>query len=149
MGWSCNRDAGLTLDALKRFCVQQNGSSNTYTSKGTTYFFEISRNEHSDGAITGTIWKIQPDGMCRRSGSLRIEGDGTISRGPAILKKVPVYRLDLRLTNGHLIRVLYPYEVVDQENLSKAAEQWENVETASVSTPDGKNLISTAMMLVD
>jgi hypothetical protein len=58
--------------------------------KGKRYFFEASNKEHGDGAITGTVWRMLDDleGRCRRSSTFRIEGDGTVTRAPAWLRKV-------------------------------------------------------------
>jgi hypothetical protein len=72
------------------------GSSNAYTVKGTTYFLEQGR-EQRDGAITGTVWKmttssVNDDGIevkhCEKSGSFRIDHDGTVKRYPAGLKNI-------------------------------------------------------------
>lgn len=88
MGWSCNASAGFVLDAFGAACVESTGSSNTYETKGKRYFFEVSSTEHDDGAITGSIFKfIGSGGFCVKSGSFRIEGDGTVTRAPAFLKK--------------------------------------------------------------
>lgn len=94
MGWSCAHAASETLGAWTAACVAQTGSSNCYRTSRGSYFFEVSRTEHYDGAITGTIWREIPplpgDGpdtrRCRRGGSFRIEPDGKVSRAPAFLK---------------------------------------------------------------
>jgi len=86
MGWSCARDAGRTLDAFSKACIENSGSQNTWKdAQGRSYFFETSRTEHHDGAITGTVWRVV-GGLCRRSGSFRIEADGRVSRAPRFLK---------------------------------------------------------------
>ena len=60
---------------------------NTFTTSRGKYFFETSRTEHSDGAITGTIQKWIPGtDFTKISGSFRIEGDGTVTRAPKFLK---------------------------------------------------------------
>jgi len=88
MGWSCNRDAGKTLDRITVKCLDQTAMQNTFESRGSKYFWDISRKEHDDGAITGSVWKYLPGGThCRQSGTFRIEGDGTFSRGPAWMKE--------------------------------------------------------------
>jgi hypothetical protein len=90
MGWSCARDAGYVLDAFTAACIKNSGNQNTWTDPktGKRYFFETSRTEHYDGAITGTIWRFLPDDKhVRKSGSFRIEGDGEVTRAPAFLKK--------------------------------------------------------------
>lgn len=90
MGWSCASDAARTMDEMVRGCVAASGQSNCYTSGGHRYFWETSRLEHTDGAITGGIFKILPNERCRRVGSFRIEPDGTISRAPSGLKAMAV-----------------------------------------------------------
>lgn len=86
MGWSCRADAGNVLDKMSAACVASTGMSNTWEHNGVRYFFEISRTEHADGAITGSVCKFVGKDLCRKSGSIRIEGDGTITRAPAFLK---------------------------------------------------------------
>jgi len=87
MGWSCNAKAGWVLDAWINACFAQSGCQNNFEANGQKYFFETSRKEHNDGAITGVVWRNLPDGKsCRQSGSFRIEGDGTVTRAPAFLK---------------------------------------------------------------
>ncbi len=87
MGWSCRADAGAVLDAWDKACVAQTGMSNVYESRGQQYFFELSRTEHTDGAITGSIWNKRLSGLCKKTGTFRIEGDGTQTRAPSFLKK--------------------------------------------------------------
>lgn len=92
MGWSCRADAARTMEAWTAACVSQTGSQNTYRVDGAEFFWEVSRTEHSDGAITGMIVKVvgpgsTPDStMCRRVGTFRINGDGTVARAPRFLK---------------------------------------------------------------
>ena len=88
MGWSCRADAARTYREWDEFCRTQTGSSNTFISNGERYFYEGSRREHSDGAITGTIWKFVGENQARKAGTFRIEGDGTVTRAPAILKNL-------------------------------------------------------------
>lgn len=95
MGWSCSSKAGKTLDAIQQFCHSQTGSSNTWQAGDKSYFFEVGR-EQPDGAITATIYKFVDNSRCIKSGSLRIEPDGKISRGPKILKDVPVLILSIQ-----------------------------------------------------
>ena len=82
MGWSCRQDAMETLEAWGNFCVNQMGSQNTYEYRGSKYFFDTSRKEHTDGAITGSVFKMTGE-LCRKCGSFRIEGNGTVTRAPA------------------------------------------------------------------
>ena len=91
MGWSCRADAGRTMDALVKACREQTKMSSNYIEDGREYFWEPSNREHADGAITGSILLMlekRPDGSgtCRKVGSFRIEPDGSVKRGPAILK---------------------------------------------------------------
>lgn len=87
MGWSCNAKAGNVLNAWQDACAAQNGSSNVFTTARGKYFFEVSRTEHLDGAITGTVQKWIPGtSFVKPSGSFRIEGDGSVTRGPKSLK---------------------------------------------------------------
>jgi hypothetical protein len=97
MGWSCSKKAGDVIDVWTEACVKQTGSQNIFkmgdnrSSKGEihTYFWETSAlTEHSDGAITGSIWRFVDDNKCRRNGTFRIEGNGIISRAPKFLKNL-------------------------------------------------------------
>lgn len=83
MGWSCRADAGDVMQSWTRKCVAATGSQNTYTgTDGRGYFWEVSRREHDDGAITGTVYQHTGPEHCRKAGSFRIDGDGTVSRYP-------------------------------------------------------------------
>ena len=88
MGWSCRADAANTMDRWTEFCIAQSGSQNTFKANGHTYFWEASRTEHSDGAITGSVHKMLPGGLCRKSGTFRIEGNGQVTRAPACLAEL-------------------------------------------------------------
>lgn len=104
MGWSCRADAGKTMDAWIAACVESTGSSNVYiTSDGTEFFWEASRIEHADGAITGSIFKTirKPTaedlaknpylaGWSVKAGTFRINPDGSIARAPKWLKGAAV-----------------------------------------------------------
>jgi hypothetical protein len=90
MGWSCTRKAGDVAEAWREHCVAQTGASNTYRAGDKQYFFEIGR-EQDDGAIVGSIFRMEPepngDGfLAYRSGSFRIAPDGRIVRAPKALK---------------------------------------------------------------
>ena len=99
MGWSCRADAGDVMADMTAACRRAgDGSSNVYQdARGARYFWEVSRTEHRDGAITGTIWRFLPDGEhVRRAGSFRIDGDGTIARMPAPLRALlEAYRAEM------------------------------------------------------
>ena len=92
MGWSCRADAAKTAEKWAAACVAQTGSQNVFRTKGRTYFWENSRKEYDDGAITGSVFRMLGNGEingtnpCVKSGSFRIEGDGTVARAPKFLK---------------------------------------------------------------
>lgn len=88
MGWSCRADAANTMYKWSDACRKSTDSSNTWVEvDGKCYFYETSHTEHRDGAITGTIWRFTDDEHAVRSGTFRINPDGTIARAPAFLKK--------------------------------------------------------------
>lgn len=87
MGWSCSKAASEVMTKISNACIAQTGSQNTFKVKNTEFFFEASRKEHYDGAITGSIVKMLPNNMCRKAGSFKINGDGTIERAPKFMKK--------------------------------------------------------------
>lgn len=86
MGWSCTRAAGDVLERWEEICRKQTETQNEFLVGSQRYFWEKSSTEHSDGAITGTIWKYVSDTRVRRSGTFRIEGSGQITRAPSCLK---------------------------------------------------------------
>jgi hypothetical protein len=87
MGWSCTQKAGTTLSKMKEICLAITEKQNCWEDNGKSFFFEIGR-EQRDGAITGIILRINEQNYIKKSGSLRIEPDGQVSRGPAIFKKL-------------------------------------------------------------
>jgi hypothetical protein len=77
------------MDKWTQACIANSGSQNQWSEKGNTYFFEHTRRDHDDGAICGSIWKFLPDGVhVRKSGSFRINGDGTVAKAPKFLKSL-------------------------------------------------------------
>ena len=90
MGWSCRKDAAEVSDTWVEACLAQTKSQNTFEVKGVKYFWETSRKEHGDGAITGTIWKFVDETHVNRTGTFHIEGNGTITRAPKFLKDAAV-----------------------------------------------------------
>ena len=87
MGYSFSTKAGHVLDAWQDACHALSGCSNVYTTPKGKYFFQVTRKEHYDGAITGTLMKYLPGtNLVKPGGSFRIEGDGEVTRGPKILK---------------------------------------------------------------
>jgi len=103
MGWSCRSEAAEVMRKWTDACLAQTNMQNEFfVQRGKSasgapgpvdrYFWELSRKEHNDGAITGTIMKVlstTPEGvsMAKRCGAFRIEGDGTITCAPKFLKK--------------------------------------------------------------
>lgn len=87
MGWSCRVDAANTERAWDEACRASTGSSNMWVDGDKKFFYEASRTEHRDGAITGVIWKFVDETHVVKVGTFRINGDGTIARAPAFLKK--------------------------------------------------------------
>jgi hypothetical protein len=97
MGYSCRRSAQLCVDEIEKRIIPATGPSNTWMYKGNTYFWERGR-EQDDGAITGTVWLIydkpgSPIGenstkLCHRSGTIRVEGHGKLTRWPFIPREV-------------------------------------------------------------
>lgn len=87
MGWSYAQAAGKVMDRWTKACLANSGSQNQWSVKGETYFFETTCADHEDGAICGSIWRFLPDEIhVRRSGTFRINGNGTIARAPKFLK---------------------------------------------------------------
>lgn len=88
MGWSCAAAAGDTLRALDRVCLEQTGMQNCYLgTDGSEFMYEVSRTEHADGAITGSVWRLvvmdESDSKgAVAAGNFRIAGDGKITRWP-------------------------------------------------------------------
>lgn len=97
MGWSCRADASKVMDLWTAMCIATTGSSNVWKSGNDFYMDEHSGKEHDDGGITGTIMRFLPNmpdgsvditkpGTCVKVSTYRINGDGTVKRGPAFLK---------------------------------------------------------------
>lgn len=112
MGWSCRKSAG-DVDALfTEACVAMSGMSNVFQDPVSRiwYMLETSRKEHDDGAITGTTLKFvdgDPRGKSSnravKSGSWRINGNGTIARAPKVLKDY-VWRIRTHKDCGGAVR---------------------------------------------
>jgi hypothetical protein len=125
MGWSCRRDAGLRLDAISAACIAQTGSSNIFKVGNDTYFWETGK-EQRDGAITGSVNKFIGEDKCRRSGGFRIEGDGTMKRGPKWMQNVPAIMVQYRISGQTgFIGTLYQGETpLTEELFTKWCESW-------------------------
>lgn len=118
MGWSANRDACLTLEVITAHCIADSGQQNVYHVGEKKYMLQVGR-EQGDGAICATIYKFDEQDRIRRSGSMRIEGNGTISRGPSVFKKLTILFIDI---NG--IRELWRGGSVTQANLDAYIADW-------------------------
>ena len=92
MGWSYGAKAGLVMQAWMEACLLSTDMQNVFIVGDNKYMFEASRREHRDGSITGSIWRFLPNDKITRSGTFRIEGDGTVSRAPSFLKKIKLDR---------------------------------------------------------
>lgn len=100
MGWSCRREASETMNRWTAACIAQTNSQNEFEVNGERFFWDVSRTEHDDGAITGTIHRtlkvgevlrgghtVQPgETYCRKVATFRIDGDGKVKRAPKFLK---------------------------------------------------------------
>ena len=91
MGWTCTKAAADTEARWTAACVKQTGSQNTFEVNGQRYFFETSRTEHADGAITGTVHRMCSCAAAsyehtHDAGGFRINGDGSVARAPKWLK---------------------------------------------------------------
>lgn len=82
MGYSCTQAADNMLGVICH-TFNKEKCSNMLTLGGKRYFFERGKEQH-DGAITGTLFRMLPNDMAQRSGSFRINADGTIARFPGI-----------------------------------------------------------------
>jgi hypothetical protein len=101
MGWSCSLEASETLKRLDATCRDTTGSSNTWKLAGREFFYEMSRREYDDGAITGAVIELGSPTHCdnprcsvcngarpgRKIGTFRVNGDGTIARMPSVMRK--------------------------------------------------------------
>lgn len=82
MGYSCTRDAANALGVVSHM-LATDGNPNILTIRRKQYFFERGR-ERADGAITGNLYLILPDDMCRKAGSVHIDPDGMVRRFPGL-----------------------------------------------------------------
>lgn len=86
MGYSYTLKAGITLDAIYEGfrVVHKRSELNAFTYKGREHFIEVTRKDHDDGAITGSVYRAisacANEKLVRRVASLRIDPDGRIVR---------------------------------------------------------------------
>lgn len=85
MGYSCAAVASFAQDAMMRLLQEAHGdmgSGNAWGPSRDHYsFFERGR-EQADGSVTGTVWRVGPDGLGRRAGSVKIDHHGNVVRWP-------------------------------------------------------------------
>lgn len=97
MGWSCSKAAMDTLEYVSDLLRPEGEKGSNSTKDG---FWETSRVEHLDGAITGTVWKLLPDGEhCRKAGSFRINGNGQIVRWPGLTRE-RITHINIKVVGG-------------------------------------------------
>ena len=88
MGWSCSKAA---MDTLDRWLDVEKAHGDGFAHIGKEkYFTEVSNREYNDGAITGSILRDLPEkpGFCRKAGTFKINGDGSVARAPAFMRHV-------------------------------------------------------------
>jgi hypothetical protein len=117
MGWSCSAAANFTLDAI--VAIQQKlGSvtSNGLVINGNTNagFWESSRKEHDDGSITGSVWTMVDADHCRKTGSFRINANGTIERFSSIPRRLLI---EAENVGARKFRTVYGIFQADRENV--------------------------------
>ena len=94
MGKSYTMEAHEVFDAWREVCLASTGSSNSYEVEGSKYFMELTRRQHEDCRITGTVWRLvsrnDETGVssCEAVGSFRISADGEVVRYPVGLRKL-------------------------------------------------------------
>lgn len=84
MGWSCQKEAMDTLEAMDKCNFAAGRSSNEYIGKdGKKYFYQTSNREHDDGRISGTVYVFLPGGeLVQKVGSFSIDPWGELKRAP-------------------------------------------------------------------
>ena len=109
MGYSCTQDADHMLGVIRKAYGDPTRGSNVLSLRGGyLYFYERGR-ENVDGAITGTLMRMSASGdYAYRSGSFRINPDGTIGKFP-YLSKIQRQELentfrDMQSRNPELLR---------------------------------------------
>lgn len=96
MGWSCAAKAGLVESMVSLLLKEALGTTSSNEMPGGG-FYEVSRREHADGAITGTVWrKLNNAEIAKWShlpnieervakrGSFKITAEGKIERWPGL-----------------------------------------------------------------
>ncbi len=85
MGWSCSAAVGVTMERWTAACLESTKSQNEWEQGGRRYFWELSVQEHDDGAATGEVFELRAT-LAYPAGSFRIEGDGSVTRAPKFLR---------------------------------------------------------------
>jgi hypothetical protein len=94
MGKSYTSEAHDIFNAWREVCLASTGTSNSYEVDGSKYFIELSRKQHEDCRITGTVWRLvarnDETGVsnCTSAGSFSISADGKTVRYPVGLRKL-------------------------------------------------------------
>jgi hypothetical protein len=96
MGWSYTATAGRTMDKIAEACkrtrvgTQDETTSNVFRVAGKRYFYEVERQDQTDGGIVGEIWQSYErdrQSFARRTGVFRIDGQGRFVRGPKLFRE--------------------------------------------------------------
>jgi len=119
MGWSCSAAANFTLDAIteiqkKLGSVTSNGL--VLNGNPNAGFWEASRKEHDDGSITGSVWTMVGTDSCRRTGTFRINANGTIERFSSIPRRLLI---EAENAGARKFRTVYGIFQADRENVKK------------------------------
>jgi len=120
MGWSCNAAASLTLTAIGTLMSASGakGSNSIMAGNQEIGFWETSRVEHNDGAITGSVYVHVDERHCRKVGGFRIEPNGKVTRFP----RMPRPLLNRAETIGAIaFRERYGDIQADHENVKKVS----------------------------
>jgi hypothetical protein len=94
MGKSYTMEAHEVFDAWRHICLASTQIQNVYEVDGNRYTLELSRRQHADCRITGTVWRLvsrnDETGVssCEAAGSFRISADGEVVRYPVGLRKL-------------------------------------------------------------
>ena len=93
MGKSYTREAHDIFNDWRHICLASTNIQNVYEVDGNRYTLELSRRQHADCRITGTVWRLlstNADGVstCTSAGSFSISADGKTVRYPVGLRKL-------------------------------------------------------------
>jgi len=112
MGYSARASAMDAVDAVENRITDPRGTSNGWSCKGVSYFWERGR-EHTDGHVSGTVYRMIGN-RAYRAGSVNIEPDGRVKSWPcipgAVLAEVRAMHAAGKFSDGHrLARNLAEY----------------------------------------